>query len=446
MRLNRAPRSSWLVLAASLLVCFSVWHWAETILVPANTLAAESKGVPIGNNSDLYPRWLGARELLLHRRDPYSAEVTRDIQIGFYGRPLDPTKPTEPRAQESFVYPLYVVFLMAPTITLPFSTVADVSRWLLLLAIAVSVPLWMYAVGLRLRTPYLASAMVLAVSSYPAVLEFHMQNLSALVALLLALAVASLVRGWLILSGLLLALATVKPDTTTPVILWLLVWATGGKERRRLIWGFGGSMAILMASAQALSPGWIGRFLTAVREYPSYGTDPSILQVLFPQIIANLMLAALVAYLLVTCWRWRRATADSARFGWTLALVTTATLVAIPKLSAYNQVLLIPPLLVLLAQRGAIRSMGLMQRALAKAAFAGQGWQWATAVIISLLSLLISGQRIRAAELVPVYTLLAMPPLTLLAVVFATFSRQRQSESYSSASKNPWRAAWMKSV
>jgi hypothetical protein len=279
--------------------------------------------------------------------------------------------------------------------------------------------------------------MVLAVSSYPAVLEFHMQNLSALVALLLALAVASLVRGWLIFSGLLLALATVKPDTTTPVILWLLVWATGGKERRRLIWGFGGSMAILMASAQALSPGWIGRFLTAVREYPGYGTDPSILQVLFPQIIANLMLAALVAYLLVTCWRWRRATADSAHFGWTLALVTTTTLVAIPKLSAYNQVLLIPPLLVLLAQRGAIRSMGLMQRALAKAAFAGQGWQWATAVIISLLSLLISGQRIRAAELVPVYTLLAMPPLTLLAVVFATFSRQRQSESYSSASKNP---------
>jgi hypothetical protein len=425
--LNSSAKSSWILLAASLLVCFGVWYWAETILVPYNTNAAQSKGVPIGNNSDLYPRWLGARELLLHRRDPYSAEVTRDIQKGFYGRPLASTESTDPRAQESFVYPLYVVFLMAPFVPLPFSTVYEVFRWLLLLGIAASVPLWMYAVGLRLRPLQLASAMLLAVSSYPAVLEFHMQNLSALVVLLLALAVASLVRGWLILCGFLLALATVKPDTTTAVILWLLVWAMWRRERWRVIWGFTGTMAILLAGAQALSPGWMVRFLMAVREYPSYGTDPSILQVLFPPVIAKLMLAALVVYVLAACWRWRRAAANSDGFGWTLALVTTVTLVAIPKLSVYNQVLLIPALLVLLARREAIRSEGLIPRALAKAAFAGQGWQWATAVIISLASLFISGERMRAAVLVPVYTLLAVPPLTLLAVVFATFSGPRQS-------------------
>jgi hypothetical protein len=424
---NRPGNLSWLIFAASLLVCFGTWHWAETVLVPANTFAAQSQGLPIGNNSDLYARWLGARELLLHHRDPYSAEVTRDIQRGFYGRPLDSTKPTEPRAQESFVYPLYVVFLLAPTVTLPFSTVFEVFRWFLLFGIAASVPVWMYAVGLRLRPIQLGSAMVLAVSSYPAVLEFHMQNLQALVALLLALAVASLVRGWLILSGFLLALATVKPDTTTPVVLWLLVWATWRRERWPLIWGFTGSMAILLAAAQALSPGWIGRFLAAVREYPSYGTDPSILQVLFPPVIAKLVLAALVLYVLKTCWRWRRAAANSDSFGWILALVTTVTLVAIPKLSVYNQVLLIPPLLILLARRQSIASMGVAPRALAKAAFAGQAWQWAAAVIVSLCSLLISGERMRAAALIPVYTLLAMPPLTLLAVVSATFVRQRRS-------------------
>ncbi|MGO9646949.1 MAG: glycosyltransferase family 87 protein [Terriglobales bacterium] len=429
MKRNRPGNLSWLIFAASLLVCFGIWHWAETILVPANTFAAQSKGVPIGNNSDLYPRWLGARELLLHRRDPYSAEVTRDIQKGFYGRPLGPMESADPRAQESFVYPLYVVFLLAPTVTLPFSTVLEVFRWFLLLGIAASVPVWMYAVGLRFRPVQLGSAMVLAVSSYPAVLEFHMQNVQALVALLLALTVASLVRGRLVLSGFLLALATVKPDTTTPVVLWLLVWAAWRRERWRLIWGFTGSMAIMLAGAQAISPGWMERFLVAVREYPSYGTDPSILQVLFPPVIAKLMLAALVLYVLTTCWRWKRAAADSDGFGWTLALVITVTLVAIPKLSVYNQVLLIPPLLVLFAQRQAIASMGLMPRALAKAAFASQGWQWATAVIISFASLLISGERMRAAVLVPVYTLLALPPLTLLAVVSATFVRQRRSSS-----------------
>ena len=59
--------------------------------------------------SDLYPRWLGARELLLHHRDPYSPEVTREIQIGYYGRPLDPSRPQDPRDQQGFAYPAYVV-------------------------------------------------------------------------------------------------------------------------------------------------------------------------------------------------------------------------------------------------------------------------------------------------------------------------------------------------
>ena len=424
MNLNGGTRSSWLMFAASLLVCCGIWHWAETILIPENTVAAQSKGVPIGNNSDLYPRWLGTRELLLHGRDPYSPEVTRDIQKGFYGRPLDPAKPADPRGQESFVYPLYVIFLLAPTVTLSFPTVAEIFRWLLLFAIAASVPLWMCAIGHRPRPLELASAMVLAVSTYPAVLEFHMQNLAALAGFLLALAVACMVRGWLILGGFLLALATVKPDLTAPLVMWLLFWATGSKERRRLIWGFAGTMASLLAAAQAISPGWMSRFLAAVREYPSYGSDPSILQVLFTPPAAKLMLSALVVYALVTCWRWRSAAAASDAFGWTLSVVTAVTMVVIPKLAVYNQALLIPPFIVLFARRQAIGSMGLMTRALAKATFASQGWQWATAAVISLGSLAIPGERMRAAAQVPVYTLLALPPLTLLAVVFATFPRK----------------------
>jgi len=51
---------------------------------------------PRGNLSDLYPRWLGARELLLHGRDPYSPEITREIQRGYYGRELDSSRPNDP--------------------------------------------------------------------------------------------------------------------------------------------------------------------------------------------------------------------------------------------------------------------------------------------------------------------------------------------------------------
>jgi hypothetical protein len=412
---------SWLALAASVLVCVGVWHWAQTILVPANTAKVIAAHRPIGNNSDLFARWLGARELLLHGRDPYSPEVTREIQTGFYGRPLDPANPSDPREQESFVYPLYVVFLLAPTVNLPFPVVAELFRWILLFSIALSAPLWMYAVGLRARWPVVVSAMLLAVGSYPSIEEYSQQNLTALVCLFLAAATASVVSNRLTLAGFLLAVSTVKPDTTLPVVLWLLAWALWSRERRRLIWTFAATMAILWAAAQALSPGWPWRFLAAVRQYPRYGTDPSILQVLFPPLLAKLALAALVVFLCAVCWRWRKAAADSDGFGWMLALVTAATLVTIPKLAAYNQLLLIAPLLVLLRHRA--QASGLFARAFTKGAFACQIWQWSAALVLSILSLLVPPQRLLSLAQLPLCTWLALPPITLLGILISIATR-----------------------
>ena len=37
---------------------------------------------------DFYPIWLTSREWLREHRDPYSPAVTRDIQIGLFGRSL----------------------------------------------------------------------------------------------------------------------------------------------------------------------------------------------------------------------------------------------------------------------------------------------------------------------------------------------------------------------
>jgi hypothetical protein len=416
--LNRA----WLALAASVMICAGVWYWAQAVLVPSNTAKVLAAHRPIGNNSDLYPRWLGARELLLHGRDPYSSQITREIQTGFYGRPLDPANPSDPTAQESFVYPLYVVFLLAPTVTLPFPVVAELFRWIFLLSIALSVPLWMYVVGMRARWPIVVSGILLAVGSYPAVEEYSQQNLTALVVLFLAVAVAATVRNKLVGSGFFLALATTKPDITIPVVLWLLLWAAVKRERWRLISAFSGSMAILFASAQAISPGWVWRFLSAIHDYPRYGADPTVLRVLFPRVLADLLWVLLAAFVVVVCWRSRKAEASSGAFGRTLGLVTAATLVLIPKLAAYNQLLLIPALLVLLRQRG--QASGILARAFTKGAFACQIWQWSAALALSIVSLLAAPQRLLSIAQLPMYTLLAVPPLTLLGLLTATAAHE----------------------
>ncbi|HEX3585201.1 MAG TPA: hypothetical protein VH024_04360, partial [Candidatus Angelobacter sp.] len=101
-------------LALAILCAAGMWTYVDRILVQHQKAEALITGSPRGNLSDLYPTWLGARELLLHRRDPYSAEVTREIQAGYYGRPIDVSRPEDPTNQQAFAYPVYVAFLLAP--------------------------------------------------------------------------------------------------------------------------------------------------------------------------------------------------------------------------------------------------------------------------------------------------------------------------------------------
>ena len=412
-----------LVLLLSLLVALGVWHWSDAILVPRYTLEAERRGRPIGNNSDLYPLWFGAREALLHHRNPYSAEVTRQIQMGFYGRALASENPSDPTDQQAFVYPLYVVFLLAPSVGMPFSTVQESSRWLLLLCVACSVPLWMHAIQLRAGWLLTVSAMVLAVSSFAAVYEYLQQNLTALILLFVAAAAAMVARNWLVLSGCLLALSSVKPQLSGLVILWFLLWALAGwKERQRLMWSFLATITVLLIAAERLSPHWMPEFLTAIGTYQHYGIDRAMALTVLPRLLGNLVNVAAAVALAFVCLYSRRASAGSPQFSWALAWVAVVTLAIIPKLAPHYHLLLIPVLLVMLSQRRAIWKMGAITRALTKATFACQLWQWLTALTLSLLSLAIPADRLRGAAEVPMYTLYALPMLALLAVVARTTS------------------------
>src|SRR4029077_330737 len=126
MPIERMRFRVWLVL--SVLVSGITWLYVHRILGPwADNVDLKKNGVT--QRGDLYPRWLGTRELLLRRANPYGPEVSREIQIAFYGHPVaqDNLEPGHKVVDEQrFVYPLYVVFLMAPTV---YSDFADVQRW-----------------------------------------------------------------------------------------------------------------------------------------------------------------------------------------------------------------------------------------------------------------------------------------------------------------------------
>jgi hypothetical protein len=73
-----------LVLAA--VAAASMWFYVDRILVGYQVADAAAHERPRGNLSDLYPRWLGARELLLHQRNPYGDDIAIEIQKGYYRR------------------------------------------------------------------------------------------------------------------------------------------------------------------------------------------------------------------------------------------------------------------------------------------------------------------------------------------------------------------------
>src|SRR5271167_2581954 len=146
-----APRRQpWALFFVSALLAASMWFYVQRVLIPSERADAAAHERPRGNLSDLYPRWLGARELLLHHRNPYGDDITLEIQKGYYGRALDPARPNDPKDQQGFAYPVYVVFLLAPLIGLPFHAVQILFHCLLLGLTGASVWLWLRALRWRL--------------------------------------------------------------------------------------------------------------------------------------------------------------------------------------------------------------------------------------------------------------------------------------------------------
>lgn len=339
----------------ALLASASTWFYVERILKPQQVADATAHQRPRGNLSDLYPRWLGARELLLRGRNPYSPELTREIQAGYYGRALDPARPGDPKDEQGFAYPAYVVFLLAPTVTLPFEGVKVGFKWLLIGLGAASVLLWFQV--LEWRPPPLETLIfiVLMLGWFPTVQGIKLQQLSLLVAGLIAVAGSCLVKGRLFLAGGLLALATIKPQLAWPIVLWLVVWAVSAwGSRRRFVFGFGLMMVFLLMGAEVVLPGWQRMFLVAIGQYHRYTQNQSVLVWMFGVVFGRILEAIAVVTCAACVWRTRRAPAASAEFGRSTALVLALTVLIVPMFAPYNQVLLVPTIL-FLVQRATTR-------------------------------------------------------------------------------------------
>jgi Glycosyltransferase family 87 len=347
--------------------------------------------------ADFYSIWLTSRAGLLHHRDPYSAEMTRQIQLGLFGRALDAGNPSAPQDYRAFAYPAFADMLFWPFALLPFSVVRIALAAILAAATALSIILWLRAFRLCVSAVMLVSLALLTLSSYVVLEGLFAEQVGLLVGFLLAASLAALVDEKLFLSGSLLALTLIKPQMAALVAAYLLLWSLAQwRVRWRFVGGFLMVSALLGISSLLVWPRWIGDWLRVVFGYRQYSTPPLVCYLLGNRVgprLGPFLIAALLVGAIALAWRMRREVPASTEFALTISLllaVTTITL--LPGHAVYDHVVLLPGVVLIgLSWRGFAASSRVFRVLLGLTALA-LFWQWILAVAVIAMRPILSHQ------------------------------------------------------
>lgn len=327
---TRAPRTLRKV-ALIILLAVVVAAPCEYIHIVNRTIPSERTG--------LLPRWIGTRAAL-HGQDPYSPAVLREIQTAFYGHPLEPGDKLNP---ENFLYPATVIPLLAPLA--PFSW--PVAR---LLFLGFNVPFLALGFWLCFRAlPVLCKPRarlvlaLLALAAWPTMWGFRVLQLTVPVAACIFIAWYFLARSRPIPAGILLALATIKPQLLLALLVALFVWALL-RRQWALIASFLVTMAVQLIVAQVLVPGWFPHWRASLRDYTGVTKTAMPLQHVVGHWPGLAITLALAAAALAALWYARSSAADTVDFARAMGLVLTITVCFVPTSEAllYNHVLLMP--------------------------------------------------------------------------------------------------------
>lgn len=337
----------WLML--SLLVSGTTWLYTQRILTPWVGYNDVKKGAMTAELGDLYPRWVGARELLLYGRNPYGPEVTQKIQAAYYGHAVTQESRGATVDEQRFAYPVYVVFLMAPTVYADF---AEVHRWAPLLLALLTALHVLFAVAIlrwRLRWEALAALVLFTLSSPQIVQGLRFEQLALVVGCLLASGAWCVARNHLAAAGVLLAVSTIKPQLAILPLCCFGIWAAGDwRKRWQLPLTFGVTLAALIGAGEVLLPGWTVDFFAGVAAYRRYFPTSSLLRLALGDTLGEILGGIIVVVLFGFAWRSRKETGDSRQFATVLAAFLIGAILALPLFTPFNQVLLIFPAMLLL--------------------------------------------------------------------------------------------------
>jgi hypothetical protein len=277
--------------------------------------------------------------------------------------------------------------------------------WVLLGLTLATIPLWLRV--LRWSVPVWAqvSLMVFTVGSLTVVQGLKLQQMTLLVVALLAVAMALLASDRPIAAGMVLALTTIKPQLVWLLLLSLMIW-TLADWRRRYHWAasFLLTMAILCVASEWYLPHWISRFVEAMGRYLKYTDAVSILDLTVPAPWGWISRVFFVAATVHIAWKNRRLAEDTPAFAATVSLALAVTVIVIPSHALYNQVMLLPAVLMLLRERQAIWNRNRMSRVLLSLAAFLLSWHWFASIVLACLSFVLPLELVERAWTIPGWT------------------------------------------
>jgi Glycosyltransferase family 87 len=392
------------------------------------------------NFNDFYARWWGAHELLLHGRNPYSPEVAHEIQTVIYGAPLASDSQDPSGIGGGFAYPLYMAFLLWPTLYMSFSAAQKVFLAVSILGTLLSILFWFRLVRFRRPPLILLAVAVFILGSFPALQAIKLQNPSLLAAFFIATTFFLLFTDHLPLAGIMLAISTCKPQFVIVLIPWLALWTIGDWRRRRaLAWSFLASMFLLLGVSEWLLPGWIPSFLSVAGAYRHYTYGHSVLDLWFTPTWGPIVAAFVLLAVLALCWKHRQQSPDSPGFIVVTSLVLATTVVIIPTLAPHAQLLLLPGILCLLQSKTLTSSSGepssgemgyaTLRRVVLAGTWTLLAWPWIAAFALLLAAIVVPVHNLLRFWELPLYTSPVSPVavgLGLCCLLFADGSGTHQ--------------------
>ena len=423
---RRSLRFAFIALGLALLAGGAMLYYHQCFFLPQAREVSAAKGLGGGFafGNDFYPVWVTAR-VALRGQDPYSAEMTREIQIGVFGRALDPRGASDPKDLRMFAHPAYTLLVMWPAAELPFEA-ARVAMGILLMATTLaSILLWMKALSWKVRWPWLLILVLLSVCSYPVLEGLYAEQLGLLVAFLVATAMVMPQRGRLLLAGVLLALTMMKPQMSVLVASYILVWSLAEARRRvRFLLGFFSTMALLIGAALMVWPHWIQSWVRVLSRYHEYSEASLLGGMLISLLGARLagpatvaLTAGAIIFGLVMAWRNRGAAADSFTFVWTVSVLLAITVIAVlPGQAVYDHVILLPGILMVVRYWRRMRALGRVPRLLLAMGAVVLFWPWVAALGLVVVRPVVESSTFNSAGV------LALPIRTAASLPFAVIA------------------------